>query len=114
MRHFLLLVQVQRLLLGQLGRTLTFERGVVAGVFVDGFLFDMQNFIDDRIQEVAVMRNQHQRARVAFQPALEPDHCVQIQVVGRFVEQQQIRTAHQRLRQVQAHTPAAREGSDWI
>ncbi len=53
------------------------------------------------------MRDQHQRAGVAFQPALQPDHRIEIQVVGRFVEQQQVGTAHQRLRQVETHAPAA-------
>ncbi len=33
-------------------------------------------------------------------------------MVGRFVEQQQVRRAHQRLREVQAHTPAAGETAD--
>ena len=33
-------------------------------------------------------------------------------MVGRFVEQQQVGAAHQRLREVQAHAPAAREAAD--
>ncbi len=33
-------------------------------------------------------------------------------MVGRFVEQQQVRGAHQRLRQIQAHPPAAGKAAD--
>ncbi len=47
-----------------------------------------------------------------MQPVFQPDDCVEIQVVGRFVEQQQVGAAHQRLRQIQPHAPAAREAAD--
>src|SRR3989442_312079 len=33
-------------------------------------------------------------------------------MVGRLVEEQQIRAAHQRLREIEAHAPAAREARD--
>ena len=55
------------------------------------------------------MRDQEQRARVAAQPVLEPQHGVEVEVVRRLVEQQQVRAAHQRLREVEAHAPAAGE-----
>ncbi len=66
MRHFLLLAFKQRLLLRQLGDALAFERAVVAGVLVEAFLLDMDNLIHHRIEEVAVVRDQDQRAFVAF------------------------------------------------
>ena len=62
---------------------------------------------DDRIEKFAIVRYQQQRALIATQPRFEPHDGVQIQMVRRFVEQQQIGTAHQRLRQIQAHAPAA-------
>ncbi|MNE75652.1 hypothetical protein D3C76_1451500 [compost metagenome] len=71
----------------------------------------MQDLVDDWVEEITVMRNQHQGARIAFQPAFQPDHRIQIQVVGGFVQQQQIGTANQSLCQVKAHAPSAREGA---
>jgi hypothetical protein len=37
----------------------------------------------------------------------EPHECIEVEVVGGFVEQQQVRRAHQRARELQAHAPAA-------
>jgi len=39
---------------------------------------------------------------------------VQIEVVGGFVEQQQVRAAHERARELQAHAPAAGEGIHFL
>ena len=55
------------------------------------------------------MRDEEQRPRIAREPLLEPHHRVQVEVVGRLVEEQQVRAGHQRLREVQAHAPAAGE-----
>ena len=72
----------------------------------------MNNFIDDRVQEVTIVRDQNQRAGVAFQPFFQPDDRIEIEVVSRFIEQQQIGTTNQRLREVQAHTPTAGKVAD--
>ncbi|MOA35061.1 hypothetical protein D3C78_1564860 [compost metagenome] len=53
------------------------------------------------------MRDHDERAGIALEPILQPDDRVQVQVVGGLVQQQQVGRAHQRLRQVQAHAPAA-------
>ena len=58
------------------------------------------------------MGDQDQRALIALQPLLQPDHRIEIEVVGRFIEQQQIGAADQRLGQVKAHAPAAGEITD--
>ena len=58
------------------------------------------------------MRDQQQRAAVVREPALEPHHGVEVEMVGRLVEQQQVRAADQRAREVEAHAPAAREIRD--
>ena len=42
----------------------------------------------------------------------QPQYGFQIQMVGRFVQEQQIGTTNQRLGKVEAHTPAAGEGFD--
>ncbi len=90
MRHALLLAFVHCLLLCEAGRTLDFKRAVVTGVLEHRLLFDMNNFIHHRIEEVAVVGDQNQRALIAFQPSFQPDHRVEIEVVGRFIEQQQV------------------------
>ena len=46
---------------------------------------------------------------IARQPVLEPEHRVEVEMVGRLVEQQQVRAAHQRLREIKPHAPAAGE-----
>ena len=55
------------------------------------------------------MRDQQQRPGIVDQPALQPQDGIQVQVVGGLIQQQQIRTAHQRLGHVQPHAPAAGE-----
>ena len=55
------------------------------------------------------MRYQQQGTLVGPQPPFEPDDGVEVQVVGRLVEEQQVGAAHQRLREVQAHSPPAGE-----
>ena len=58
------------------------------------------------------MRDQEQRARIARQPPLEPQHRVEVEMIGRLVEQQQVGAAHQRLCEIEAHAPAAGEFRD--
>jgi len=105
----LALLLISALLQRQLLRALHFELRVVAAVPLDLLVFQMQRNIADRIEKFAVVRDHDQRARIAMQPVFEPDDGVEVQVVGRFVEQQQIRAAHQCLGEIQAHAPAARE-----
>ena len=58
------------------------------------------------------MGDQDQRPRVALQPLLQPEHRIKVEVVSRFIEQQQIGAADQRLREVKTHTPAAGKIAD--
>ncbi len=112
MRHPLLLAFVHRLLLGESHRALALKRAVVAGVFEHRLLFDMNNFVYHRVEEITVVRDQDQRALIALQPLLQPDDGIQIEVVSRFIEQQQIGAADQRLGQVKTHAPATGEVAD--
>ena len=112
MRTLRLLLLVGLLLLGQTLGAGAFERGVAATVERQFALIDMGDVINHFVEEVAVVGNQQQGARIAFQPLFEPDDCVEVQVVGRFVEQQQIRGAHQCLCQIQTHPPATGEIAD--
>ena len=111
-RDLALLLLEHRLLHGEPRGALRLERGVVAGVEREHAALEVGDVRDAAVEEVAVVRDQQQRAAVAREPALEPDHGVEVEVVGGFVEQQQVGPAHQRLRQVQAHAPAAREIGD--
>jgi hypothetical protein len=69
------------------------------------------DLVDHRVEEVAVVGDQHQGAAVVAEPLLEPDHRVEVEVVGGLVEQQQVGAAHQRLGQVEAHPPAAEKSA---
>ena len=79
--HLPLLLLVHGLLLGQVLGPLQFEVGVAAAVFVELAVLDMDDAIHHGIEEVAVVRNEHQRALIALEPLLQPDDGVEIQVV---------------------------------
>ena len=70
-------------------------------------MVEMQDGFRHRVQELGVVGDQHHRAGIGRQPFLQPQHGVQVQVVGGFVQQQQLGRRHQRARQRQAHAPAA-------
>ena len=108
-RDVALLLVEHRLLLQQALAALALEVGIAAGVEVELLLLDVGDVGDAGVEELAVVRDQEQRAAIVAQPGLEPDHRVEVEVVGGLVEQQQVRAAHQRLRQVQAHAPATGE-----
>ena len=61
----------------------------------------------DGVQEVAVVRDDDQRAVVADEELPQPVDRVEVEVVGRLVEQQRLGMAEQRLRQQHAHLLAA-------
>ena len=63
----------------------------------------------DRVDEGAVVRDQEDGAGIRLQIALEPEQGVDVEMVGRLVEQQQVRLAEQEPRQRHAHRPAAAE-----
>ena len=52
------------------------------------------------------MGNHEDGSRVVHEVALEPQQTHQVQVVGRFVQHEQVRLCHQQLRHVRAHHPA--------
>jgi hypothetical protein len=88
------------------------EGAVVAAVAGELGLVEVQRDARDGVEELAVVADHQQRALVALQPGLEPDQRVEVEVVGRLVEQQQVARAHQRARQLQPHAPAAGEAVD--
>ena len=74
-------------------------------------MLDVHDPIDDPIEKLAVVRDEQERSRIREQPALQPENRIEIQVVGRLIEQQKVGPAHQRLSNVQADAPAAGEGT---
>ena len=63
----------------------------------------------DHVQEVTVVRNDNHGAVAIVQRLLQPANGVDVQVVGRFIEQQDIRIGKQRLRQQDTQLPARRD-----
>ena len=82
---------------------------VVAGVVGDRAQAEVGDPRDDRVEEEPVVRDEDDRVRVLGQVAFEPVARVEIEVVGRLVEQQQAGLLQQQLRQRDAHLPAAGE-----
>ena len=72
------------------------------GVKFTGGVVDLDDAVTALIQKIAVMRDGHDRARIGLQVIAQPAHCVQVQVVGRLVEQQDIGLLQDDARQVDA------------
>ena len=66
----------------------------------------------DAVEKFAVVRDDEHGGGLAPQPGFEPDDRVEVEVVRRLVEQQQIGRAEQRPRQRQPVAPTARERRD--
>ncbi len=111
---FFLLAAQTCLLQHQLLGAQLFELAVVAAVARQLPLVNVQGDAGGGIQKFAVVADDDQRAGVALEPGFQPDQRVQVQVVGRFVQQQQVDGAHQGARQLQAHAPASRKTVDRV
>ena len=55
------------------------------------------------------MRDQHQSRRTRSNEALQPTDGLDVQMVRRLVEEQDVWTLQEDLRQLDTHSPAARE-----
>ena len=83
---------------------------VVAVVVGDRAQVQVGDLGDDGVEEEAIVADENDRVRVLAQIALQPVAGVEVQVIGRLVEQQQPRAPQQQLGQRDAHLPAAGEG----
>ena len=90
MGDFPLLFYVFSLLAGEMLRAQTLKGRIIAPVQGDALLIDVGNMAAHTVEKVPVMRDQQQGSRIGAQPVFQPDHRVQIQVVGGFIQQQQI------------------------
>ena len=82
---------------------------VVAGIGGDPAVLDGGDVAHAGVHERAVVADEEHRAVVALQEGLEPLDALEVEVVGRLVEHEQVGVAQQELREADAHLPAAGE-----
>ena len=82
-----LLFRVLRLLAGQMLRAQALEGRVVAAVEGDPLAIQHGDVGRHAVEKIPIVGDQQQGAGVGTQPAFQPDHRVQIQMVGRLVQQ---------------------------
>ena len=87
MRDLLLLLGEGRGLQRKLRRPRAFERRIITGVLVELLVIQMHHNFHDVVEKIPVVRNEQQRARVAFQPVFKPHDGIEIEVVGGLIEQ---------------------------
>ena len=80
---------------------------VVADVVGQFPQVDVGDARDDGIEEVAVVRNENHRVGIGAKIFLEPVASLEVEMVGRLVEQQQVRSSEQELGERDSHLPAA-------
>ena len=68
---------------------------------------DFQRAVGDIIDKSAVVTHQHNSRSTCRQELLEPLDALDVEVVGRLVEEQYIGTLQQNLRQLDTHAPTA-------
>ena len=87
---------------------------VIASVFGDGvrLRIEIENARDGVIQKGAVVGDDQRRARIGAQPRFEPLQRLDVEMVGRLVEQHHIRALQQQPRQSQARLLPAAEDAE--
>ena len=73
---------------------------------------EFEDPLGDVVQEVAVVGDRDDGARIAAQMLLEPLHALGVEVVGRLVQQQQVRTLQQQPAQRNSAAFAAGQRGD--
>ena len=105
-RRLLLLLRGEPcLLLLEPRRVVALERDALAAV-------ELEDPVGDVVEEVAVVRDGDDGARVLGEEALEPGDRLGVEVVGRLVEEQQVRRLEQQPAERDAAPLAARERLD--
>ena len=84
----------------------------VVAARVEGQLapFQMNDAVHCLVEQVAVVRNQKHLVRIARHVGFQPQRTFQIEVVGRFVQQQEVRLGEKNRCERNAHAPAPGEG----
>ena len=86
-------------------RALPLEGAVVSRVGRGLAVVQVDDLAQGAVQEVAVVGDQKQGALIPSHPVLEPQRRVEVQVVRRFVEEQEIRRRHERPGEIEADAP---------
>ena len=110
MRDLALLVLEHRLLAILAGHALEDEVVVVAVIAMESLGAEFDRAGAKCVEEGTVVRDDDEAARIARQIVLEPEQGFKVEVIGRFVEQQQGGLADEEAGEVGAHDPAAGEG----
>ena len=69
----------------------------------------MQDGVDGIVEQFAVVADDQRGMRIFLEPRFEPQRAFEVEIVGRFVEEQHVGLGEQRCRQRDAHAPAAGE-----
>ena len=93
------------LLLFEPARVVALERDAVAAV-------EFEDPAGDLVEEIAIVRHRDDGAGIVLQKALQPCHRFGVEMVGRLVEQQQVRALQQQAAQRDAAALAAGQGRD--
>ena len=101
------------LLLGGQARLLLFEpRGVVALPGDAGAAVELEDPSGDVVEEIAVVRDRDDGARVLLERPLEPGDGLGVEVVGRLIEEEEVGFGQQQPAQRDPSTLATRERGD--
>ncbi len=88
------------------------EGWVAAPVRSGGSALEMQDVIDGGCEKGAVVADQEHGAVGRDEVLFEPARGLEIEVIGRLVEQQHLRRAHELARKAEAAKLAARQGRE--
>jgi len=81
--------------------------GVVAFVQMDAAVGKFRDLRGDLVEKKVVVRDDQDRAGIVFEIAFQPFHAFRVQMVGRFVEQHDVRPGQQNRCEQYAHFPSA-------
>ncbi len=68
---------------------------------------EVKDLIGDVVEQIAVMADDDDRRGAALQIVGEPQHAFEVEIVGRFVEKQEVGLGEQHRGERHPHTPAA-------
>ncbi len=110
MGALLALLGCQRLALFQPLAPRPCERIVAAAIEHELAVVEMENVVGYRVENVAVVADDDEGAPPVAQKGLQPQRRLEVEMVGRLVEQQQVRLGEERGGEGDAHPPTAGEG----
>src|SRR6202012_5124575 len=82
---------------------------VVTVIDVESLVPYLDDFGDGDIEEIAIVRDEDVAVGITVQVVLKPVACLEVEMVGRLIEQQQTRFCQQELGEGDAHLPSAGE-----